>query len=156
MGSIFSRIVLHKSPGVIVAEDKHWFVLMDAYPMLPGHVLVIPRQEVARINELDDELAQGLFMQAREMSRALHQAGFSDGDSNILLNDGKHSGQTVPHVHIHVVPRKHGDAFPFPALLTSAFRKIARLKVTMHTLESQAEQIRSYIPPSHCAGTRVT
>lgn len=92
----------------IVEAGEHAFVVLDAYPISPGHSLVVSRRHVADVfeltqSEVSDMLA--LIQSARERIDQAHQpAGY-----NVGVNVGVHAGQTVPHVHIHVIPRYPGD-----------------------------------------------
>jgi diadenosine tetraphosphate (Ap4A) HIT family hydrolase len=93
------RIVLSNSSGVLVR---------DAYPVSKGHSLVIPNRHIGSFFELSEtERADllSLLNQAKQALDALHQP---DG-YNIGINDGAAAGQTVPHLHIHLIPRYKGD-----------------------------------------------
>ena len=93
------RIVLRNASGVLVR---------DAFPVSPGHCLVIPHRHVASFFDLPDAERSDLLIlldQAKQGLDALHQP---DG-YNIGVNDGAAAGQTVPHLHIHLIPRYHGD-----------------------------------------------
>ncbi|EFX02631.1 hit domain containing protein [Grosmannia clavigera kw1407] len=97
------------------------FALVNLKPLLPGHVLVCPRQPHRRLTDLDpDELAD-LFGAVQTVQRMLAAHFFRDPDHshnhdlihtgggfNIAVQDGPDAGQTVPHVHVHVIPRIHG------------------------------------------------
>jgi diadenosine tetraphosphate (Ap4A) HIT family hydrolase len=93
----------------IVESNEHAFVVFDAYPVSPGHSLVISRRHVTDIfdltaSEIGDILQ--LVRSARErIDRTLQPAGY-----NIGVNIGKDAGQTVMHVHVHVIPRYPGDS----------------------------------------------
>jgi histidine triad (HIT) family protein len=140
--SIFSQIMEGQALGVIVYADERCVVLMDAFPMLPGHVLVIPRVEHIHIRELSSDLRNYLFHVASEITQIMAEQGLSCGDANIVINDGKYSGQSVPHVHIHVVPRKPRDGFPLPALLLNLFNKLRGSQSSVEELEKIAIQLR--------------
>jgi histidine triad (HIT) family protein len=106
--SIFTRIVRREIPAAIVCEDEHTIAFMDAGQVNPGHVIVATRRQVETVLDLDDELAGALFRMAarvaRAVDRAFHPAGLT------LLQANRPAGwQTVPHVHIHVLPRHEGD-----------------------------------------------
>jgi len=92
----------------IVEENEHAYVVLDAYPVASGHSLVVSRRHVGDVFELsDDEITSmlRLIKAARErIDRSLHPDGY-----NVGVNVGKVSGQTIPHVHIHVIPRYQGD-----------------------------------------------
>jgi diadenosine tetraphosphate (Ap4A) HIT family hydrolase len=83
-------------------------VLRDNYPISDGHLLVIPAVHAGSLSDLDPELVQRLFQVAAEEGIRMRSEGLCD-DFNIGLNDGPMAGQTVPHVHIHVIPRRQGD-----------------------------------------------
>jgi len=93
----------------IVVSNEHAFVVLDAYPVSPGHSLVISRRHVADIFDLTEieisDILQ-LIRSARErIAHTLQPAGY-----NIGVNLGKDAGQTVMHVHVHVIPRYPGDS----------------------------------------------
>jgi diadenosine tetraphosphate (Ap4A) HIT family hydrolase len=93
----------------IVEAGEHAYVVLDAYPVSPGHSLVISRRHVADVFELTEvEIGDmlRLIQSTRErIDRSHHPAGY-----NIGVNIGIVAGQTVMHVHIHVIPRYPGDA----------------------------------------------
>ena len=93
----------------IVEAGEQAFVVLDAYPVSPGHSLVISRRHVADIFDLTGvEIAEimQLIQSARQrIDRTLQPAGY-----NIGVNVGRAAGQTVMHVHIHVIPRYAGDS----------------------------------------------
>ena len=108
MDSVFTRIVRREIPAAIVCEDEHTIAFMDAGQVNPGHVIVATRRQVETVLDLDDDLAGALFRTAarvaRAVDRAFHPAGLT------LLQANRPAGwQTVPHVHIHVLPRHEGD-----------------------------------------------
>jgi diadenosine tetraphosphate (Ap4A) HIT family hydrolase len=93
----------------ILEASEHAFVVLDAYPVSPGHSLVISLRHVADIFDLTSseigEILQ-LIQSARErIDRALQPEGY-----NIGVNVGRAAGQTVMHVHVHVIPRYPGDS----------------------------------------------
>jgi diadenosine tetraphosphate (Ap4A) HIT family hydrolase len=94
--------------SLIVAQNATSIAFRDAYPVADGHTLVIPRQHVTSIFDLSDsDQAQlwQLVAQVRTLlSRQRSPAGF-----NIGINDGEAAGQTVPHAHVHIIPRYAGD-----------------------------------------------
>lgn len=78
-------------------------ILTDNYPSAPGHRLVVPTQHVERVADLTDGELLGMWTVARDLTQ-----GDADGYT-VGINDGPAAGQTVPHVHLHVIPRHHGD-----------------------------------------------
>jgi histidine triad (HIT) family protein len=106
--SVFTRIIRGELPAAKVYEDEHTFAFMDAGQVNPGHVIVATRRQVETILELDDELAGALFRTAVRIARAVDAAFRPEGIS--VLQANRPAGwQTVPHVHLHVLPRHQGD-----------------------------------------------
>ena len=105
---VFCRIARGEIPSHRVHEDERTLAFLDIAPSAPGHTLIIPKAHICRVEDLGREDAEALF-------RALHGlvAGIQDAmdapASSIGVNNGPESGQEVPHVHIHVIPRRRGD-----------------------------------------------
>lgn len=105
---VFCRIIRGEIPSLKVYEDEKSLAFLDIHPSAPGHTLVIPKAHTARVEDLPENDAAALF-------RALHrlvgliQAAVDAPASTIGINNGRESGQEVPHVHIHVIPRSRGD-----------------------------------------------
>jgi diadenosine tetraphosphate (Ap4A) HIT family hydrolase len=98
----------HLPPERIVLSNAVGWVVRDAYPVSPGHTLVIPRRHMGSFFELSPDERQGLLMLLDE-ARTLLQASHQPDGYNIGINDGPTAGQTVPHLHIHLIPRFQGD-----------------------------------------------
>ncbi|MBO7290992.1 MAG: HIT family protein, partial [Bacteroidaceae bacterium] len=98
MASIFSRIVAGEIPCYKVAEDERFFAFLDISPVAKGHTLVIPKQEVDYIFDLDDETYCGLMAFARKVARALEGAVECKRVGVAVM------GLEVPHAHIHLIP----------------------------------------------------
>jgi bis(5'-adenosyl)-triphosphatase len=92
--------VFHSTP--------HSFALVNIKPLLPGHVLVCPHRRVARVSQLSSAEITDLFLTVQRISRMIERV-FSASALNIAIQDGKDAGQSVSHVHCHVIPRKGGD-----------------------------------------------
>jgi len=106
--SVFTRIVRGELPAAMVYEDEHTVAFMDAGQVNPGHVIVATRRQVETILELDDELAGALFRAVARVARAVDAAFHPEGIT--VLQANRPAGwQTVPHVHVHVLPRHAGD-----------------------------------------------
>lgn len=98
MATIFSRIVAGEIPCYKVAEDDRFFAFLDISPVAKGHTLVIPKQEVDYIFDLDDETYAGLMAFARRVARALERAIDCKRVGVAVM------GLEVPHTHIHLIP----------------------------------------------------
>lgn len=77
-------------------------------PVVKGHVLVIPKRVVARFKDLNQEECTDLFLTVHRVSQVLEKA-FHTNSLSITIQDGPDSGQSVPHVHVHALPRRPGD-----------------------------------------------
>jgi histidine triad (HIT) family protein len=102
----FCRIVAGDEHAEVVFEDQHCLAFLDKRPLFPGHSLLVPRAHHETLAELPDELIGPLFADARLLSRAIPEAMGKPG-SFVALNNVV--SQSVPHVHVHVVPRKPKD-----------------------------------------------
>ena len=105
---IFCRIVAGEIPAEVVARDADAIALPDLEPLADGHVLVVPRMHAATIEQLEADAADGLFRMVRRLADPVRRAVGAAG-STIGINNGEASGQTVPHVHVHIVPRWQND-----------------------------------------------
>ena len=94
-------------PGAVLAND-HAVAVYDGFPVTPGHSLIIPRRHMASFFEANREERSALLDLLEEM-RALLQREHNPDGFNIGINDGAAAGQTVMHLHIHLIPRYAGD-----------------------------------------------
>lgn len=96
-------------PGRIIADNEHGFVIRDAYPVTPGHTLIIPIRHVGSFFELRRD-ERGALLALLDQAKFELEIGDDKPDGyNIGINDGPAAGQTVPHLHIHLIPRRSGD-----------------------------------------------
>lgn len=96
-------------PARIVARNEHGVVIRDAYPVTHGHTLVIPHRHVGSFFELHAE-ERGALLALLDQAKSGLEAGDDKPDGyNIGINVGPAAGQTVPHLHIHLIPRRTGD-----------------------------------------------
>lgn len=98
----------HPAPEHIAFEDEHTRALWDAFPVSRGHVLIVPRRHVPTWFEATEEEQQALLA-ATAQARALIDATNKPDGYNIGMNVGRAAGQTVFHLHLHVIPRYEGD-----------------------------------------------
>jgi histidine triad (HIT) family protein len=107
--TIFSKIIAHKIPAKIAYEDDRYMVIHDVSPQAPVHVLVIPKKQIPTLNDLspaDAELVGGMFLVAARVIKELGQT-----DYRTVFNCGLGAGQTVFHLHLHVLA---GRKFNWP------------------------------------------
>ena len=105
---IFCSIVSKKIPATIVYEDDDVLVFMDIGPVIKGHALVISKQHFDPVTETPDEILAKLHLTAKRIAQAQMNGLGADG-VNIIQNNGAASGQEVPHIHVHVIPRFNND-----------------------------------------------
>jgi histidine triad (HIT) family protein len=137
MPSIFSRIIAGELPGRFVWKDERAVAFLSIAPMMPGHALVVPREEVDHWIDLEPELAGHLFRVAQWIGRA-QQRAWNPARIGVMI-----VGEEVPHAHLHVVPINHPgelsfahvDASPDPAALDDA---AARLRLELRALDAPA------------------
>ena len=105
---IFCKILAGEIPSTVVYEDDDFRAILDVNPAARGHVIILPKNHAANIFELPDEDASKIFVVAKKIATAIKKTSPCDG-VNILQNNGEASGQTVFHLHVHVIPRFEGD-----------------------------------------------
>jgi histidine triad (HIT) family protein len=101
--TLFEKIIARQIPSKIVAESDDWLAFHDISPQAPVHVLVVPKKVIPRVGEatLEDESLLGkLLLATQEVAKAL---GVSNTGFRVVINHGRDAGETVPHLHIHVL-----------------------------------------------------
>lgn len=106
MKCAFCEIIRGAADAEIVFEDEHSVAFLDSRPLFPGHVLLVPRQHVETLSGLPAALIEPLFHAAQRLSRTVEAAMDAEG-TFVAMNN--RVSQSVPHLHIHVVPRRKGD-----------------------------------------------
>jgi diadenosine tetraphosphate (Ap4A) HIT family hydrolase len=96
------------NPERVVISDLEVLAVQDGYPVTEGHTLVIPRRHVSRLFELPPNEQANLWLFVGRV-RDFLATKLNVENFNVGLNDGKLAGQTVPHAHIHIIPRREGD-----------------------------------------------
>lgn len=109
---IFCKLANGDIPTNSIYEDEVVKVIFDASPAAPGHILILPKNHYDDIYSMDDETAAHVFKVAVKLSKAYRKALDFDG-LNIVQNNGEAAGQTVFHLHIHVIPRFNDDKVNF-------------------------------------------
>ena len=95
-------------PDDIILENEYAYARYDKYPVFPGHLLIISKRHISSIFHATEEDIAALWKLVRDAKDHLDQKYSPDG-YNIGINDGVLAGQTVMHLHIHVIPRYSGD-----------------------------------------------
>ena len=105
-GCRFCSIIRRETPAALVFEDDQVVAFLDSRPLFPGHLLLVPREHHETLGDLPDRLIAPLFSVARLLARAVELALEAEG-SFVALNN--RVSQSVPHLHIHIVPRRRHD-----------------------------------------------
>lgn len=108
MDCIFCKIIQGDVSNYTVYEDDHVLAFLDIHPTVEGHTIVIPKQHGATILDFSEETLGQLMKGAQQTSERLNEILHPDGFS-IGLNHGEAAKQGVPHLHLHIIPRYHGD-----------------------------------------------
>lgn len=98
MATIFSRIINNEIPCYKVAEDERYFAFLDINPLTKGHTLVVPKQEIDYIFDLDDQTLAGMMVFAKRIAVKIRQKIPCNRIAVVVL------GLEVPHAHIHLIP----------------------------------------------------
>ena len=106
MDCIFCNIVSGKIPARKIHETQRSLAFLDAFPLTKGHSLVIPKTHYMKIQEMTDVDNADLFESVRVISARIERISPS---SLVAIHNGKESGQEVPHVHVHLIPRHASD-----------------------------------------------
>ncbi len=105
---VFCKIAAKEIPATVIYEDDEVLVFMDIGPIIKGHALVIPKKHYDPVTETPDEVVTKLHLVAKKIANAQLNGLGADG-VNIMQNNGVASGQEVPHIHVHVIPRFNDD-----------------------------------------------
>lgn len=132
MDCIFCKIINGKIPAKKLYETKNSLVFLDAFPLARGHTLVIPKNHYDKVQKMSPQDNADLFEVVRIMTGRLESISPS---ILIAVHNGKESGQEIPHVHVHLIPRDSSDgAGPVhsmfskrPSLDETEFEKIAKI-----------------------------
>jgi histidine triad (HIT) family protein len=103
---LFCRIVSGELPATVVHEDENTVAFLDHRPLFPGHTLLVPRQHVETLGDLDTKLVGPYFEAAQLLARAVEAAMSAEG-TFVAMNN--RVSQSVPHLHVHIVPRRRKD-----------------------------------------------
>jgi histidine triad (HIT) family protein len=102
----FCDLVAGKLRASIVHQDAHSVAFLDHRPLFPGHLLLVPREHVETLDDLPSELVGPFFQTVQLLGRAVQTAMEAHG-TFIAINN--RISQSVPHLHVHIVPRRKGD-----------------------------------------------
>lgn len=136
---LFCRIVKGELNAYIVYEDERTMAFLDVHPLAEGHVLVVPKRHLRAFEDLTEEDACALSRAVLKVNGAVMKALGVDS-TTIGVNNGGAAGQVVPHLHVHIVPRRYGDG---AGTIHSMFKH--KPISDPETLKEIAERIRSNV-----------
>ncbi len=110
LNCVFCAIVSGAGPASVVHEDEHLIAFCDLMPVNRGHLLIAPKRHATDLAELPEATGALMFPLAQRLAAGIRKSLQPDG-INLVLCDGQAAGQTVFHVHLHVIPRLFGDGF---------------------------------------------
>ena len=123
------------------AQAEHIYVLYNHRPVLPGHVMVIPKRHVTHYHELTREEITEIGLATQALYKILFKAFKAQG-FNLIIQDGENSGQSVPHLHLHVIPRRVGDMNNFRLYLTMLLKWFYRPILKTRDLQRISNQLK--------------
>ena len=132
--NIFARILRGEANAHVVLDEEHCFAFMDLMPQSIGHTLIVPREPAENIFDLSEAALHELISTTRRVARAV-QAAFACTGVMIMQLNGADAGQTVFHLHFHVVPRYPGDGLKLHGKSVADARSLA----------DHAAQIRAHL-----------
>ena len=106
MDCIFCKISNKEIPTRIITDTKNSIAFLDAFPLSAGHTLVIPKNHYEKIQDMPNEVSEDLFSTVHKIIPKIDKIS---GATLLAIHNGKESGQEIPHVHVHLIPRRSDD-----------------------------------------------
>lgn len=136
----FCRIISGELAASVVFEDEHCMAFLDNRPLFPGHCLLLPKVHHETLPDLPDSLVQPLFSDSKLLCRAVEDAMQAEGTFVAINNK---ISQSVPHLHIHVVPRKKKDGLKGFFWPRYSYKDEAEIAAVAEALKAAIERLRS-------------
>jgi histidine triad (HIT) family protein len=134
---IFCKLVAGKIPARVIMQNESAIAFLDAFPLAAGHTLIIPKSHYVKLQDMSEQDAIAVFETTWKVADAVEQ-GSQVNASTIAIHNGSDAGQEIPHMHVHIVPRKRGDG---AGAIHSMFRN--RPKPSPQELDSLRDRIAS-------------
>lgn len=109
---VFCKIIAGQIPSAKVYEDDACIAFLDIGPLADAHLLLVPKGHYEWITDMPAEQVAAVAGRIPKLARAVLKVSRAEG-FNVLQNNGKASGQAVPHVHFHIIPRREGDGLGY-------------------------------------------
>jgi histidine triad (HIT) family protein len=113
MSCVFCEVVAGRSPAIRIFEDDNYLAILDIRPFTRGHTLVMPKQHTTDLTDTPPDTLADMVALGQRIGLAARASELGADGNNIAINDGQAAFQSVFHVHLHVLPRRHGDKLAF-------------------------------------------
>jgi histidine triad (HIT) family protein len=136
----FCRILQGSAKSFNVLQDRWTLTFLDDRPLFPGHCLLIPKRHIETLADLPDLLIKPIFANVRLLAKAVQEAMEAEG-SLVVINN--RVSQSVPHLHVHIVPRRKGDGlrgFLWPRRLYADQEEIDQVLQKLHSAIARLQQ----------------
>jgi len=137
---LFCQIRSGKIPAAIVVEDEHTLAFLDHRPLFPGHCLLIPKEHIETLADLPPPAIPALFGTAQVLAKAMEMGLGSEG-SFVAINN--RISQSVPHLHVHVVPRRKKDGLKGFFWPRGKYKDEEEMEVVRKVLEDAVRRLRA-------------
>ena len=134
---VFCKIIAGDISAKVIMQNEKAMALLDAFPLAPGHTLVIPKSHYAKLQQMSKQDAMAVFEIVWKLAGAV-EIGSQVNASTFAIHNGSEAGQEVPHVHVHIVPRKRDDG---AGAIHSMFK--VKPKLSPQEMDSLCERIAS-------------
>ena len=106
MDCIFCKIVKKEIPSYVIMETENSMAFLDVFPVSRGHTLIIPKNHHEKVQDMEESDSADLFNTVRNVISKVDKI---TGSTLLAVHNGKESGQEIPHVHVHLIPRELSD-----------------------------------------------
>ena len=106
MDDVFCKIINKEIPAEVVMEEEDWLAVKDIHPQAPVHVLIVPKKHIGGLADVTDENAEAVGKLFAAANKVAEKLGLKEKGFRLIINQGEHGGQLVPHLHIHLLGGK--------------------------------------------------
>ncbi|MBZ5594180.1 MAG: HIT family protein [Acidobacteriia bacterium] len=139
-GCVFCQIVAGAVPAAVVFEDEISLGFFDQRPLFPGHTLLIPKEHYETLADLPHALLEPLFANGQLLARSVERALEAEG-TFVAINN--RVSQTVPHLHVHIVPRRKGDGLRGFFWPRQKYKDALEIEKFRKSIQETVERLRS-------------
>ena len=135
---LFCRIVSGEVPATMVYLDKNTVAFLDHRPLFHGHTLLVPREHIETLGDLSPALVEPLFTAAQSLARAVELAMKAEG-TFVAMNN--RVSQSVPHLHVHIVPRRRKDGLKGFFWPRTKYKDEAEMKIVQRQIAGALQEL---------------